>query len=99
MKIILPVLALSACVAGAQSTISPDDHFAWGTNFGWINFLPSPADGVVVHETCLAGRAWSANFGWMDFGGGSPANGHSYANNSATDYGVNLSPDGRLTGN
>ena len=98
MKRTALLLVLSTLAAPGQSTISPADKFGYGPNFGWINFRPSPADGVVVQETCLAGRAWSANFGWMDLGDGTPANGHTYSNSSAADYGVNLSASGRLTG-
>lgn len=98
MKHTALLLALSTLAARGQSTISPADKFGYGANSGWINFRPSPADGVIVQETCLAGQAWSANFGWINLGDGSPANGHTYSNSSATDYGVNLAADGRLTG-
>ena len=98
MKRIALLLALSTLAARGQSTISPADKFGYGANFGWINFRPSSADGVVVRETCLAGQAWSGNFGWINLGDGTPANGHTYSNSSATDYGVNLSASGRLTG-
>lgn len=42
--------------------------------------------------------AYAANFGWIHLGDGSPTNGHSYANTSANDYGVNMDSQGRLTG-
>lgn len=51
-----------------------------------------------VSETFLSGYAYAANFGWIHLGDGAPANGHSYANDSAIDYGVNLSAGGHLTG-
>jgi len=89
------LLALSALTAPAQSTISPTDRHAHGANFGWINFRPSPADGLVVNETTLSGRAWSANFGWLYFGGGQT---HHYDNTTAGNYGVNLSAGGLLFG-
>ena len=91
------VILLSACAmaAHAQSTISPADRHAHGANFGWINFRPSAADGLVVNETTLAGRAWSANFGWLHFGDGQT---HHYDNTTAGNFGVNLAADGRLTG-
>lgn len=40
----------------------------------------------------------AANFGWIDPGDGAPANGHTYSNTSATDFGVNLAASGALTG-
>lgn len=81
-----------------QSTIDPASSFAYAANAGWIDLRPSLAEGVVISETFLAGSAYAANFGWVRFGTGSPANGHSYANNSAGDCGVNLLPDGGLSG-
>lgn len=95
MKTILFLLALSMLAARAQSTISPTDRHAYGANFGWINFRPSAADGLVVNETTLSGRAWSANFGWLYFGDNQTL---PYANTTAANYGVNLAAGGQLTG-
>ncbi len=95
MKPVLLLLALSALAARAQSTISATARHAHGANFGWINFRPSAADGLVVHETTLSGRAWSANFGWLYFGDNQTL---PYANTTVGNYGVNLAADGRLTG-
>lgn len=61
-------------------------------------FRPTTADGVQVTDTFLAGYAYAANLGWINMGSGNPVNGHSYTNSSATDFGVNLSIDGRLSG-
>ncbi len=93
----LALLAL-ATSAAAQSTISTTDKYAYAANAGWIDFRTSAADGVVAIETYLAGKAYAANFGWIDLGDGSPANGHTYSNSSATDFGVNLSATGALSG-
>ena len=95
MKRTLLLLALSTLAAPAQSTISPTDRHAHGANFGWINFRPSPADGLVVNETTLSGRAWSANFGWLYFGDNQTL---PYNNTNSGNYGVNLAADGKLTG-
>lgn len=46
----------------------------------------------------FAGYAWAANSGWIHFGDGSPGNGHSYANSSGSDYGVNHDGAGNLSG-
>ncbi|MEZ5384185.1 MAG: SUMF1/EgtB/PvdO family nonheme iron enzyme [Prosthecobacter sp.] len=83
---------------GAQSTIAFADRFAYAANAGWIDFRADEVNGVRVSETFLSGYAYAANFGWIHFGNGSPSNGHSYANNSSIDYGVNLSAEGLLTG-
>lgn len=94
--IVLPFLFCA--VASGQSTLSTTDRFAYAANAGWIDLRPSAADGVRLTETCLSGNAYAANFGWIHFGDGTPSNGHSYSNASATDYGVNLAADGSLTG-
>src|SRR6187402_3513299 len=84
--------------AGAQSTIDPALKHAWSANTGWINFRWSATDGVVIGERFLSGYAWAANTGWIHAGDGTPVNGHTYANNSATDYGVNHDGAGNLSG-
>ena len=91
------LLAL-ATTAPAQSTVNDLLKYAYGANTGWLNFRPSAADGVVVGETFLSGHIYAANFGWIHVGDGTPANGHTYANNRATDTGVNHNGTGTLTG-
>jgi hypothetical protein len=91
-------LAFATTRAHAQSTIDSTNKYAWSANTGWINFRPSAVDGVVTGEKFLSGYAWAANTGWIHMGDGTPVNGHSYANTSATDYGVNHDGAGNLTG-
>lgn len=91
-------LAASLTTAQADSTIDPSLAFAYGANTGWINARPSASDGVVTGEFFLSGKMYAANFGWIDLGDGSPLNGHTYGNASATDYGVNHDGTGNLTG-
>ena len=95
MKPILLLLALGVPAAPAQSTISPADRHAYGPNFGWIDFRPSAADGLVVNEATLSGHAWSPNFGWLYFGDHQTL---PYDNTTAGNFGVNLAADGKLTG-
>lgn len=105
-SVFLRLFPVPACVAAviscgaafAQSTISGIARHGYAANAGWVDFLPSPADGVVVTESYLAGYAWAGNFGWVSFGQGPPDNGHSYSNASAGDCGVNVAPDGTLAG-
>ena len=93
------VVALTwLAVAVADTTINPTDKYAYGANTGWWNLRPSTADGISVNESFLSGFAYGANVGWIQFGDGSPANGHTYANHSATDYGVNHDGAGNLSG-
>ena len=98
MRRLLPLGLISFAAASAQSTISPAANHAHAANAGWLDFRPSPEAGVRVAGTCLSGHAYAANFGWIVLGDGSPVNGHTYANNSATDCGVNLGEDGGLSG-
>jgi hypothetical protein len=87
--------------ARAQSTISPTAKYAYSANAGWLNLRhdqPTAPNGVTVTESYLSGYAYSANVGWIHLGDGSPANGHTYANNNQTDYGVNVNAAGHLTG-
>lgn len=95
---LLAVFSALVPAARGQSTISAIDHSAYAANAGWIDFMPSLANGVSVTDTWLAGYAYAANFGWVFFGDGSPDNGHTYSNASATDCGVNVALDGKLTG-
>jgi hypothetical protein len=98
MKTFSLCLICSIGLAAAQSTISTTQKNAYAANAGWIDFRTSATDGVVVTESYLAGKAYAANFGWIDLGDGSPVNGYTYSNNSATDFGVNLSDTGALIG-
>ena len=98
-KILSPaVLLLGALAALGDSTIDMTDKYAYGANIGWINLEGDGTNGVVVGEFFLSGSAWGANVGWIDFGDGSPANGVSYANDSADDFGVNSDGLGNLSG-
>lgn len=93
----MALLALANSIS-AQSTINLTHKYAYGANTGWLNFRPSTADGIVVGEAFLAGHIYAANFGWIHLGNGSPSNGHTYANTSAADFGVNDDGTGTLTG-
>ncbi len=98
---ILSIASALACAASpvmGQSTIDGANSYAWSANTGWINFRPSVADGVVTGGKFLSGYSWDANTGWIHMGDGTPVNGHTYANTSATDYGVNHDGAGNLTG-
>lgn len=99
MKAILSLLLLVRLMAVAQSTIDSGGlGYAYAANTGWINLRPSTADGVVATGFWLSGHAWAANVGWINFGGGAPVNGYAYANDSASDFGVNHDGAGNLSG-
>lgn len=96
-------LTVILCSAGildlaAQSTISASEKCAYSANAGWLDFRADTANGTRVLDTALAGYSYAANFGWIHLGDGTPGNGHTYSNISATDYGINVSRTGNLTG-
>ena len=77
----------------------PPKKWAWSTNAGWINFAPTApngafTDGVAVYPDHLEGYAWAENAGWIRLGTHTSGGAWTYANSSATDYGVNRNPTG-----
>ena len=104
---ILRLLAVSGLVtsgvtmvrtASAASTINATHHHAYGANFGWINARGDVTNGAVIGQFYSTGHLYGANVGWISLGSGTPANGYSYANNSAADWGVNHDGAGGLRG-
>src|SRR3954452_10849362 len=82
----------------AQSTINSSNRFAYGANIGWADGRADGANGMVIGEYVCSGYIYAANVGWINIGGGFPANGIQYQNNSAADFGVNLDAYGNLRG-
>jgi len=96
--VIIGVVVLVAASAHAQmGNIDSTDKWAWGTNIGWINFRPADG-GVTVFEDHLEGYAWGENVGWIRLGSYEGGGAHTYANTSATNYGVNRDASGNLSG-
>jgi len=77
--------------------ITETDKWAWGTNVGWINFRPEHG-GVTVYADHLEGYAWGENVGWVRLGSYDGGGSHTYANDSASNYGVNNDGSGNLSG-
>lgn len=83
---------------------APPKKWAWSTNAGWINFAPTApngafSDGVAFYPDHLEGFAWAENAGWIRLGTHTTGGAWTYANTSATDYGVNRNPTtGALSG-
>jgi len=82
----------------AQSTINTGNRFAYGANIGWQDWRVDGANGAVLGEYVCTGYIYAANVGWINLGGGIPANGIHYQNNSASDFGVNHDGLGNLRG-
>jgi hypothetical protein len=109
MKPKLSWLAFGAGVAAlfqslngiAAGTISATNHYAWSAGSGWLDFRPeqpNPGDGFTFGEFSCGGWIWSPNIGWINCGGGTPADGVSYANTNHVDFGVNHYGTGDLYG-
>src|SRR3954462_13017205 len=75
----------------ADTTIDPTNYYGWGANIGFTDWRPSTTDGVNIGTNFCSGFIYAANVGWIKMGTGAPANGTSYSNTSATDFGVNCS--------
>lgn len=86
---LLILLLLAQTVAHGATTIDAANANAYGANIGWVNARGDVINGAVIGEFICSGYIYSANCGWISLGGGAPANGIRYQNNSATDFGVN----------
>ena len=82
----------------SATTIDPAHPYAYGANTGWINARADGTNGAVIGRYFCSGSLYSANLGWISLGAGAPANGYSYANDSAADFGVNHDETGALRG-
>jgi len=82
----------------AATTIDAANHYAFGANFGWLDWRGDINNGAVIGEYVCSGYVYSANIGWINLGGGSPTNGIYYQNVSANDFGVNQDGLGNLRG-
>jgi hypothetical protein len=93
-------LASLAAIAFAATTINSPNQFAWGGNFGWINWRDANrgAEGAVIGEFVCSGWLWAPNVGWIHLGDGTPANGIRYSNSNGADFGVNHDGTGGLRG-
>jgi hypothetical protein len=82
----------------AATTINPVNKYAWGANFGWMDWRGDTNNGAVIGEYVCSGYIYSANVGWIHLGSGAPTNGIQYQNLSAGDFGVNRDGLGNLRG-
>ena len=79
----------------ATVTIDPTAQYAYSENAGFINFAPTDG-GTTVTRTALSGYAWCESAGWIRLGSGDGTG--SYANTSATDWGVNVAYSANVPG-
>ena len=100
MKSTLALLGL-VCVplcGGAATTIDSPNRYAYGANVGWMDWRGDTNNGAVIGEYVCKGRIYAANVGWINLGSGTPADGISYQNLAAGDFGVNNDGLGNLRG-
>lgn len=81
-----------------QSNIDPAHSLASSALIDALNWLPSAQDGPVINQYYCAGYVYGSNVGWIRLGSGKPADGLRYRNDSASDFGVNVSASGELSG-
>jgi hypothetical protein len=93
----LALLGLLDC-GWCASTINTTNKFSYGANIGWMDWRGDTNNGAVIGEYICTGFIYAANVGWISLGGGTPANGIRYQNNSAIDFGVNHDGLGNLRG-
>ncbi|OGO29078.1 MAG: hypothetical protein A2Z16_16660 [Chloroflexi bacterium RBG_16_54_18] len=91
------LVILGFTVALADGNIDPAHQYAWNTSAGWINFK-SPMSEATVYKDHLEGIIWGENIGWIRLGSHVDGGAFTYANTAADNYGVNRTPDGKLSG-
>ncbi len=79
-------------------SIDSSNQYAYSENAGWLNFSATNGN-VQVYSDHLEGYVWAENIGWIRLGSSTAGGTLTYANNSATTYGVNRnSSTGALSG-
>src|SRR3954467_4918727 len=90
--VVAAAITLAFIASGrADTTIDSVNHHAWGANIGFTDWRPNTTDGANIGPNFCVGFIYAANVGWIKMGTGAPANGTTYSNSSASDYGVNCS--------
>ena len=88
---------IPAAASASAIEIAETARYGWAENAGWLS-LREPVARVTVYIDHLEGYGWGENIGWIRFGSHSGGGSHSYANSSATNWGVNRASNGTLSG-
>jgi hypothetical protein len=91
-------VALAIFRTAADSNIDPAHTLSSSDFIGVLNWRPLDNTGATINQYYCSGFIYGSSVGWINLGSGTPANGLSYQNNSAKDFGVNVSPAGELSG-
>jgi hypothetical protein len=95
---LLPTVSALFALLALPAAALAQNTYAYAANGGWIDVAPRADASLHLGPSYLSGKLYAANFGWIDVGDGTPANGTSYSNTSAGDFGVNHDAAGNLTG-
>jgi hypothetical protein len=93
----LVLCALPAFTAVAQSNFDPEHSLISVDSIGALEWSASPDKGAVINPYYASGYIYGANIGWISLGS-MPADKFQYRNNSAADFGVNVTSSGALRG-
>lgn len=89
-RLLLAAVLAAAEITRAASDVNSTNAYSWGVNIGWMNWQGDGANGAIVGEYVLGGFVYGANVGWINLGSYNPVNHIQYQNDSAGDFGVNL---------
>ena len=92
----IALCALPAVTAAAQSNFDLAHSLVGIESIGALEWAV-PQHGAVVGQYYASGHIYGANIGWISLGG-TPADKLQYRNNSAIDFGVNVTAAGALRG-
>src|SRR5260370_42257287 len=88
-SILLLCPSASLWANATPSTINSTNRFAYGANFGWVDWRGYTNGAAVIGQYLCSGYLYAANVGWIFLGSGAPTNSIHYQNLSANDAGVN----------
>jgi hypothetical protein len=95
---IIAWLSWAASSVQALTTIDANHRWAYGANFGWMDWRGgSVIDGVFIGTTFCSGYIYAANVGWINLGNGAPENCTSYvlpSEGGSDVFGVNVNISG-----
>jgi len=91
------LLLLGTPSARAESSFDPA-HSRIDSPFGPLEWRPDSQNGASINQFYCLGYIHGATVGWIRLGAGTPQNRAQYQNNSAADFGVNVSRSGALRG-
>jgi hypothetical protein len=91
-----PLCVLAALTTAAQSNFDLDHSTVSVETLGALEWA-APGNGAIINQYYASGFVYGANIGWICLGA-APADKFYYRNNSANDFGVNVTPTGALRG-